>query len=520
MTVPVIGPPKAGEATRGFVPVTDGNREVYLAADLGASSGRLVAGCFDGSRIELEEIHRFDNGGIEDDGHLCWDFLELYKQLETGLSLAASNQPGKVISLGVDTWGVDFGLLDANDQLLSNPRHYRDQSNQILQKAFDIVPREEIFEQTGLQFMEFNSLYQLLALKLETPSLLDTAASFLMIPDLLHWVLSGEKANEFTNATTTQMLDPRTGAWSLSLLERFSLPPGILQPVAAPGTVLGPIRNNVADATGLRDVNIVLPGTHDTASAVMAVPVDADTQASGRWCYISSGTWSLMGVESPQPIINDRCLKLNFTNEGGVGGTVRLLKNIAGLWLVQQCRAAWSSEREYDWQQLEAMAQQSPARTCCIDPDDARFVAPGDMPAEIRQYCQQTSQPVPETQGAVIRCALESLALRYRTVLESLESLTGQPIDTIHIVGGGSRNRLLCQMTADACNRLVIAGPVEATAIGNLMIQLVAAGSVASISQAREVVRTSFEVEQYMPSDPDVWHEAADRFAGLIARES
>ena len=495
--------------------MTNGNREVFLAADLGASSGRLVAGSFDGSRIELEEVHRFDNGGVEIADHLYWDFLGLWNELQEGLSLASSKYQG-IASLGVDTWGVDFGLLDSNDQLLANPRHYRDQSQEILETAFGIVPREEIFEQTGLQFMEFNSLYQLLSLKRENSQLLDNAACLLMIPDLMHWVLSGEKVSEFTNATTTQMLDPRTGDWALSMLDRFSLPSGILQPVTAAGTVLGPLRRSVAETTGLRDVNVVLPGTHDTASAVMAVPVDAETQSSGRWCYISSGTWSLMGMEIPQPVINDRCLQLNFTNEGGVGQTVRLLKNIAGLWLVQQCRAAWASEQEYSWEQLVEMAGESDARTCLIDPDDACFVAPRDMPTAIQQFCQESSQPVPETEGAVIRCALESLALRYRTVLQSLEDLSGQSIETIHIVGGGSRNRLLCQMTADACNRTVIAGPVEATAIGNLMMQLVAAGAVASISEAREVVRASFEVEQYIPSDPEAWNEAADRFSGLI----
>ena len=496
--------------------MTNGNREVFLAADLGASSGRLVAGSFDGNRIRLEDVHRFENGGVEVADHLYWDFLDLWKQLETGLSQAATQYQDSVISLGVDTWGVDFGLLDSNDQLLANPRHYRDQSQDILETAFEIVPREEIFQQTGLQFMEFNSLYQLLSLKLETPQLLEAAASFLMIPDLMHWVLSGQKVNEFTNATTTQMLDPRSGDWALSLLDRFSLPSDILQPVTAPGTVLGPLRRSVSDTTGLRDVKVILPGTHDTASAVMAVPVDAQTQASGHWCYISSGTWSLMGAEIREPVINARCQQLNFTNEGGVGQTVRLLKNIAGLWLVQQCRAAWASEQDYDWEQLVAMAEESPARTCLIDPDDACFVAPRNMPEQIQQYCQQSDQPVPETKGAVIRCALESLALRYRMVMEYLEDLTGRPMETIHIVGGGSQNRLLCQMTADACNRTVIAGPVEATAIGNLMMQLVAVGAVGSISQAREVVRASFEVEQYIPSDPDAWHQAADRFVGLL----
>jgi rhamnulokinase len=498
----------------------ENQHECYLAADLGASSGRLVAGQFDGAELKLEEVHRFANGGIEIGGNLHWNLLELWNQLLQGLGTAAASDASSVVSLGVDTWGVDFGLLDRNDQLIANPRHYRNQSSEILDQAFEIVPRGEIFEQTGLQFMEFNTLYQLLSLQQENSPLLDIADSLLMIPDLFHWMLSGEKVNEYTNATTTQMLDPRSSSWSESLLNSFNLPAHILQPVTAPGTTLGPLRKSLADSTGLANLQVVLPGSHDTASAVMAVPVETETLARGDWCYISSGTWSLMGAEIPAPVINDTCQQLNFTNEGGVGGTVRLLKNIAGLWLLQQCRAAWSSQQDYSWDQLVELANQSPPLQSLVDPDDPRFVAPPDMPAEIQDFCQQTGQAAPSSEGAIVRCVLESLALRYRQVLASLEQLCGQTLQTIHIVGGGSQNEMLCQMTADACNRQVIAGPVEATAIGNLGMQLVARGAVGSIGQAREVVRTSFPVQRYEPAATSAWDDAASRLDKILAERA
>ena len=495
------------------------NNKVFLAADLGASSGRVVAGLFDGQRLSLEEVHRFENGPVHATGRMYWDLLKQWTDVQEGLRAAAAKYGDRIASVGVDTWGVDFGLLGRGDELLGNPYHYRDsRTTGIYDKAFAIVPRDEIFAQTGLQFMELNTLFQFIAMKLQDSPLLDSAESMLMMPDLFHWLLTGEKANEFTDVSTTQMYDPLTKAWAKPLLERFGLPTDILGDIVPPGTKLGPVQPSVAEATGLSGVDVVLPGTHDTASAVMAVPAAGDVGASPDWCYISSGTWSLMGVESPEPVVTDKCRELNFTNEGGVADTIRLLKNIAGLWLLQECRRIWNGEgRGYSWGDLVQHAQEAKPLVSLIDPDDGSFVAPKDMPAAIRQYCSGAGEPVPSTDGAVVRCVLESLALRYRMVLGWLAELTGSQFKTIHIVGGGTQNRLLCQMAADACNSRVVSGPIEATAIGNVMMQAVAQGDVGSIADAREVIRHSFDVEEYTPQNPEPWDEAYARFARLTA---
>ncbi|MEX2138865.1 MAG: FGGY-family carbohydrate kinase [Pirellulales bacterium] len=491
---------------------------VFVALDLGASSGRLLAGAFDGERLSLDELYRFENGPVPVAGRLYWDLLQQWTHVQNGLRTAASAHGSRIRSIGVDTWGVDFGLLGRGDELLGNPYNYRDlRTEAMLERAFAIVPREEIFANTGVQFMQINTLYQLLAMRLADSPLLAEATDFLMIPDLFHWLLTGVKANEFTMATTTQFFDPRAGAWAKSLLERFEIPTAMLGSIIRPGETLGRLTPQVAAATHLSNVEVIVPGTHDTASAVMAVPAAGTSTMPPDWCYISSGTWSLMGVEVSQPIINDKCLALNFTNEGGVGGTTRVLKNICGLWLVQECRRVWSEEgTTYTWEYLTAQAAEARPLVSLINPDDPRFLAPVNMPEAIRDYCQQTGQPVPAGEGEVIRCALESLALKYRQVLGWLEELTSGHIATIHIVGGGAQNRQLCQMAADACNRRVIAGPVEATAIGNLMMQTIAAGEVASIAQAREVIRRSFSVETYDPRNPAEWESAYARFTSLV----
>ncbi len=493
-------------------------QRTYLAVDLGASGGRVVAGRLDGRRLTLEDVHRFENGGVAVGDHLHWDLLGLWSRVQDGLRAAGARYGREVVSVGVDTWGVDFGLLGRGDELLGNPYTYRDRRTVgKMDHAFSVVSREEIFEATGLQFMEFNTLYQLIAMKLGGSPLLDMAESFLMIPDLFHWLLSGEKANEYSNATTTQFLNPRTGRWATSLFDRFDLPTRILGPLVQPGTNLGVVRASVAESTGLRNVNVILPGTHDTASAVMAVPAASKPGVAPDWCYISSGTWSLMGVEVPTPVVNDVCRSLNFTNEGGVGNTTRLLKNIAGLWLVQECRRTWKQNgKEFDWPQLVALAEQAPPLRSLINPDHPSLVAPTSMPDAIRELCRSAGQPVPDTEGAVIRTALESLALRYRMVTGWLEQLIDSPLRTIHIVGGGTQNRLLCQMTADACNRRVVAGPIEATAIGNVMMQAVASGDVSSIADAREAIRDSFAVEEYLPRNPGPWDDAFARFQKLV----
>jgi rhamnulokinase len=492
--------------------------QVYLAVDLGASSGRVVAGEFSGKRLKLEEVSRFENGGVQVNQRLHWDLLRQWSHVQDGLRAACAKYGDRVVSVGVDTWGVDFGLLDANDELLGNPVHYRDRRTEgILDEAFQVVQREAIFAQSGLQFMPFNTLFQLWAMKRENSPLLGMAKSLLMMPDIFHWLLSGQKSNEYTDATTTQFFDPSQNDWATSLLERFELPTELLGPVSPPGTQLGPIQPSVANEIGAGDVQVVLPGTHDTASAVMAVPAVSAPGKRPDWCYISSGTWSLMGVEVGAPVVTDQCRELNFTNEGGVGGTIRLLKNIAGLWLIQQCRAVWQREgREYDWSQLTQAASSAKPLVSLVNPDDGRFVSPDNMPEALAGYCAETSQPVPENDGAMIRCALESLALRYRMVVGWLEKLIDGPLETIHIVGGGTQNELLCQMTADACNRRVVTGPIEATAIGNAMMQAVAHGSVSSIAEAREVIRNSFSMNEYVPTDPDPWDEAYNRFEQLF----
>jgi rhamnulokinase len=490
----------------------------YLAIDMGASSGRHVAGLFDGSKLGLVEVHRFDNGPVAAGGHLHWDVLAQWSQVQKGLRAAAAANLGPLASVGVDTWGVDFGLLGPGDELLANPVHYRDRrTDGLLERANQVLSRQQIFAQTGLQFMQFNTLYQLWSMRLAHSAVLDGAERMLMMGDLFNWLLTGEKANEFTNATTTQLFDPQKNDWARDLFAAFEIPDRIVGPIARPGTVLGRLRPELAGESGLGGVQVVLPGTHDTASAVMAVPAVGPTAERPRWCYISSGTWSLMGAEVPRPIINERCLSLNFTNEGGVGGTTRLLKNIAGLWLVQECRRAWNEQgANWGWDDLNRLSLAAPPLESLVDPDHSDFLIPLSMPEAIRGFCTRTGQAVPGDEGAVVRCAIESLAMRYRQVLGWLEQLIGTEIETIHVVGGGSRNVQLCQAAADACGRVVLAGPVEATAIGNLLMQAIAARDIGSIAEAREVVRASFPLTRYEPRQGAEWDQAYARFLSLV----
>lgn len=483
-----------------------------LAFDLGAESGRGVLGLFDGDRLRLEVVHRFPNGPVRTLDTMHWDVLRLYGEMVTALRKCASDHGG-ADALGVDTWGVDFALLGRDGTLLGNPRHYRDpHTENILDAAFARVPREEIFRQTGIQFMRFNTLFQLLALQRDRSPLLDLAATLLTIPDLFHYFFTGIKVNEFSNATTTQMYNPTARGWAFDLVKAFGLPTQILGTIVAPGTVLGPLRASVAQESGLTLVPVIAPASHDTGSAVAAVPA-----RGGSWAYISSGTWSLMGAEIPAPKINDEVQRCNFTNEGGVGGTIRFLKNIMGLWLVQECRRTWEREgKAYSYEELVRLAAAAPPFASLVDPDDTSFYLPPSMPASFAQFCQRSGQPAPTEPGAVIRCALESLALRYRWVLEKLESLLGHRLETIHVVGGGSQNALLCQFTADACNRPVLAGPVEATAIGNVLVQAIGLRLLGSLSEAREVVRRSFDMITYSPQNPDVWQAPYERFLRFL----
>jgi len=489
----------------------------FLALDLGAESGRAVVGRLRGSVLDLEVVHRFPNIPVRVPGGLHWDVLRLFQEMKDGLRLASRDS--ELASLGLDTWGVDFALLDRAGALLANPHHYRDsRTDGKMEEVFAIVPREEIFRTTGIQFMQLNTLYQMYALKQSSPHLLDAAATIVMIPDLFNYWFCGQAVCEFTEATTSQMFDPVRGGWAVELAAKLGLPLEKMAPVVQPGSRLGEILPFVAEECECPAVPVIAPACHDTGSAVAAVP------AEGRdFAYISSGTWSLVGAEVDRPVITDRSLQYNFTNEGGVAGTYRLLKNVMGLWLVQECRRTWERRGvSYDYARLTEMAGQAPAFQSILDPDDPRLFHPGDMPARIQELCAETSQPVPEDPGSIIRTALDSLALKYRWVVDRLEELTGRSLPVIHVVGGGSQNRLLNQLTADACGRPVVAGPVEATAMGNILMQAIGMGEIGSVADGRSIVRASVDLVTYEPR-PDsagAVDEAYARFLTLAARQA
>jgi rhamnulokinase len=489
------------------------NAHYFLAFDLGAESGRAILGQLAGERLRLSEVYRFPNVPVRLPDGLHWDVLRLWTEIKESLRLVAREHAANLAGVGLDTWGVDFALLDRDGALLANPYHYRDsRTDGILAEAFRRVPRQEIFAQTGIQFMPINSLYQLLAMAIQRSPVLDVAQTFLTMPDLFNYWLTGRQVGEFSIATTTQCYDPRQGDWARPLLERFGIPTHIFPPLVPSGTVLGPLLPSVAEEVGLGSVPIIAPACHDTAAAVAAVPAEGKD-----FVYISSGTWSLLGTELPEPIINEQSLAFDFTNEGGVGGTFRFLKNITGLWLLQECRRTWARQgQEFSYDELTPMAAQAAPLQSIIDPDDAEFAKHGDMPARIRAFCQRTGQPVPSSPGAVVRCALESLALKHRWVLERLETILRRRLEPIHIVGGGAQNRLLCQLTADATGRRVVAGPVEATAIGNIIVQGMAMGHIASLAEGRRVVRHSCDLTTYEPVGHPGWEEAYSRLVSLM----
>ena len=493
----------------------------YLALDLGAESGRGILGRFDGRKLTLDEVHRFPNGPVRMLDTIHWDVPHLFGEMKNALGKAAAASGAGLEGVGIDTWGVDFGLVGRGDTLLGNPVHYRDaRTDGMADVAARKLSRERIYEITGLQYLPFNSIYQLLALRTANSPLLDVAETLLMMPDLFAWLLTGRRAGERTDASTTQLLDPRTGTWSAEICSALDLPHSILPTLIEPGTEIGPIRGSVIEEVGLkRGLTLIAPGTHDTASAVAAVPAVSNVApgAPPDWCYLSSGTWSLLGVEVPRPVITAETFKYNFTNEGGVAGTTRLLKNIMGLWLVQECRRTWS-RAGVEWSYEELVGQAAAARpfAALVDPDHASFFAPGDMPARLAAFCSRTGQSPPRNEGEFIRCAMESLALKYRWAIEKLEAILGTTIRSVYVVGGGSRNALLCQFTADACGRPVYGGPVEATAAGNVLLQAMARGKLGSIADARAVVARSFPVVVYEPRDTAAWNEAAGRFEGLV----
>ncbi len=476
----------------------------YIAVDLGAESGRVMIGSVSADRLILEEIHRFGNGPIEEDGALKWDFQKLMTEIKAGIAKAAKAAGAQVWGIGVDSWGVDFGLLDANGNLIENPYNYRDsQTNGMMEKAYELMPKRDIYENSGIQFMQLNSLYQLLAMRRANSIALAKAKDLVFVGDLVSYHLCGKIFAEYTLASTSQFMDMKTGQWSKPILDALKLPSNILPKIVAPGTIVGQLGAKIGVELGCGPIPVIAVGAHDTASAVAAVPA-----SGGKWAYLSSGTWSLMGVEIPKAVVSDKTFQHDFTNEGGVQNTIRLLKNIMGLWLTQECRRQWQREgQELTYDEMEQLAQDAKPFTAHLDVDDISFLAPGDMPKRINEYLERTGRQTTEDKGQIIRIILESLALRYRAIMESIEDATGDQIEALHIVGGGIQNELLCQFTANAIGKKVIAGPIEATASGNILMQAIATGQIESLGQAREIVRKSFNLKEYEPKDAAAWNK-------------
>ena len=488
--------------------------KVYMAFDLGASNGRAIAGRFDGQNLTLEVIHRFDNPMIRLPRYQYWDALGLFRELLQALRIWAARNEGNLSSVGVDTWGVDFALFGRDGTMLGNPIVYRDPFTEgVMESLWDELGRAYIFEHTGIQFMSLNTLYQLVALARAGAPQLEVAEQMLMMPDIFHYFLTGERVVEFTEATTSQCFNTRAGDWAWDLIDRVGLPRRIFSPTVPPGTVVGPLRPALAEDTGVGSLQVITPASHDTGSAVAAVPAQGED-----WAYLSLGTWALMGVEVRAPIISAEALAANFTNEGGVDGTFRFLRNMTGLWPVQECRRVWARAdgQATGWDELTSLAAAAESFRSLIDPDDPSFLHPQDMPEAIRAYCRRVGQPVPETRGQVLRSALEGVALRCRVTADKLAELRGRPLHVLHIVGGGIQNRLLCQFIANAVGLPVVAGPIEATATGNLLVQAMAQGDIGSLQELREVVRRSVAPVEYTPQDTARWEDAYGKFRSLI----
>ena len=485
-----------------------------LAFDLGASGGRSIIGKLKEKVLTLDEVCRFDNGMSHVLGNYHWDILRLYDEIVKGIT-KTSTLGFRPESIGIDTWGVDYGLLDNKGNLLGNPYAYRDHRTDTAMEQFSaVVPLNRIYRLTGIQFMQFNTLFQLFAAKRDRLPIMDIASDLLFIPDLLNYMLTGIKKTEFTFATTSQLLNPLTGKWEKELFNALGIPVDIMQEIVEPGTVLGPLHKSVADITGMHDARVIAVASHDTGSAIAAIPASDD-----NFAYISSGTWSLMGIESQVPIITDDSFNYSFTNEGGVNHTYRILKNIMGLWLIQECKRCWAgNQHDYSFTELVAMAEKAVPFRTLVNPDDPLFYNPVDMLSAITDFSKAHGEPLPSHPGEFARCVFESLALKYRFVLESLRKISGKKMDKIHIIGGGSQNKFLCQLTANATGLQVIAGPAEGTAIGNLLVQAMGLGYVKSLSEIREIVSNSCETEVFLPADTDKWDNVYDRFVSIVTR--
>lgn len=482
-----------------------------LAFDFGASSGRAIIGSFDGEKITLKEVHRFTNDPVDLGGTLYWDVLRLFYEIKQGIVKAKI--AGGFDSIGIDTWGVDFGLIDKNGRLLENPVHYRDKrTSGLVEESFKSVPRQKMYDITGIQFMELNTLFQLISLKKQRPEMLERADKMLFMPDLFAYFLTGKMCSEYSIASTSQLIDINTRTWSKELLDAFGIKESLFAPLTEPGTQLGNLSKEICEECGVESVPVISVCGHDTQSAITAVPCE-----SGDFAFLSSGTWSLFGTELQKPIVNETSLKINITNEGGFGGTTGFLKNIIGLWLIQESRRQWQREgKDYSYADLEKLALSEEPFKCFIDPDAPEFVPQGNIPERVREFCRKTGQYIPESVGEIMRCIYESLAMKYRMTFEKLCECTGKDYPVIHVIGGGTKDGLLCRMTASSCGKTVKAGPIEATVMGNVAVQLMSDGTIGSISEARKAVAASESLKTYEPENTDEWIKAYESFVKIV----
>ncbi len=483
----------------------------FLAFDLGASSGRAILGKLYDGKLELTEIHRFKNQMSLIHGKYFWNIFNLFDELKTGLKKCINEYNVQPESIGIDTWGVDYSLVTSEGQLIGLPFAYRDhRTDNAMDDFFKKMTKQEAYYLSGIQFMQFNTLFQLFASVQENFSRLKIAESLLFTPDTLNYLFTGVKKNEYTIASTSQLLKPGKPEWEPKLFEAAGIPMQLMGEIVQPGEIIGNILPEVQEETGSKEIPCMSVASHDTASAIASVPAEGD-----NWAYLSSGTWSLLGIESPEPLVSEQTLEMNFTNEGGVEGTTRFLKNIMGMWLIQECKRIWDEEALMDWNEIVELCYSAEPFKCLINPDETEFLNPGNMPKAIQEYCKRTGQPVPESKGEIARCIYDSLVLKYKFTIKQVEAVTGRKIEKLHIIGGGAHNTRMNQLTADALGIPVLAGPTEATATGNLMLQAKAAGAVNSLSEIRKIIQNSFEIVRYDPNPELDWDKVYSRFEKL-----
>lgn len=487
------------------------NKNHFLAFDLGASSGRAILGVLQDGKLELLEVHRFKNKMTRIHGSYYWNIYSLFEELKTGLKKCITEFNIQPNSIGIDTWGVDYSLVSKSGQLIGLPFAYRDhRTDSAMDNFFKVLSKKETYLLSGIQFMQFNTLFQLFASAKEKYSRLNIAESLLFTPDTLNYLFTGKRKNEYTIASTSQLLKPGKPEWEFELFKAAGISEDLVEEIVQPGTEIGKLLPEICEETGCQDISCIAVASHDTASAIASVPAEGE-----NWAYLSSGTWSLLGIESRVPVVSEKTLEMNFTNEGGVDGTTRLLKNIMGMWLIQECKRIWDEEEELDWQEIVDLSNEVEPFKFLINPDNYTFLNPGNMPLAIQDYCRNTNQSVPETKGEIARCIYDSLVLKYKFTIKQIECVTNSPIHKLHIIGGGANNKIMNQLIADALGISVLAGPTEATAIGNIMMQAKALGIVNSLSEIRKVIKNSFEVTEYLPSPTLNWKAAYAKFENL-----